>query len=75
MLGMASLDTIFNSWETLTEMASDIRSPVDRIEKWKERSNIPSKYWPSVLSALRSKGKDLSADDLLRMHTAARRRA
>jgi hypothetical protein len=66
---MKTLGDIFGCWDTLTEMASDTGHPVERVKKWRQRDQIPNKAWPDVLSAVRRKGKKLSADDLLVMHT------
>jgi hypothetical protein len=49
-------------------MANDTGFPAERVKKWWQRERIPNRAWPEVLSAVRRKGKKLSADDLLVMH-------
>jgi hypothetical protein len=66
---MKTLGDVFDCWDSLTEMASDTGFPPERVKKWWQRERIPNKHWPEVMSALRRKGKKLSADDLLVMHT------
>jgi hypothetical protein len=72
---MRTLDDVFDSWTTLTEMATDVGVNRPTVEKWREREWIPHKHWPALLGALRRKGKDLSADGLLAMHFPKRRRS
>jgi hypothetical protein len=72
---METLDDIFGAWDTITAMASDLDKPRARVEKWQERSRIPSDYWPGLIDALRRKGHELTSDDLLAMHERSRRSA
>lgn len=72
---MRAIEDVFDTWETLTAMALDLGENRAMVEKWQTRRRIPQDYWPAVLAALRRKGKDLSADTLLAMHSRARRSA
>lgn len=72
---MRTIDDVFNQWGTLTAMAADVGWTRDAVEKWRERQRIPSNAWPALIQSLRSKGKDLSSDQLLAMHARARRSA
>ena len=69
---MRTLDRLFKSWETVTEMAADVEKPRATVEKWQKRESIPSSAWPAVIKALKRKGKNISAVDLLAMHTRSK---
>jgi hypothetical protein len=69
---MRTLTDVFDSWETLTEMAADVRKNRAAVEKWRERQSIPLSAWPLLMKALKRKGKDIGAADLLAMHTRSK---
>jgi hypothetical protein len=66
------LGEIFDWWETIPEMAEDIGVPHGRVKKWRQRRRIPDEYWSDLVSAASRKGKKLSADDLLGIHSRLR---
>jgi hypothetical protein len=68
-----NLSDIFDCWETIPEMATDVGVHEWNVSKWKQRGSIPRDAWTPVLAALKRKGKKLSADDLLAMHTRVRK--
>ena len=63
------LGEVFDWWDTLPQMADDIGTSHGRVKKWRQRERIPDEYWQDLMSAARRKGKKLSADDLLVMHS------
>lgn len=69
---MQTLDDVFGTWETLTAMAIAVGRNRATVEKWRERGRIPQDHWPDVIAAVRKKGKQLRADQLLSMHSPAR---
>lgn len=72
---MKSVPEVFGCWDTVPEMASDVGVPEARAKKWRQRKRIPHSAWPSLMAALKRKGKDVSADDLLAMHAPKSRRS
>lgn len=72
---MKTIGDLFNCWDTIPQMASEVGVSAWRASKWHQRRRIPDRHWPAVQSALSRKGKKLSADDLLAMHTSRRNRA
>jgi len=69
---MKTLDELFKTWSTIPEMASDTGASVWQAKKWRQRGRIPAAHWPAVQAALSRKGKKLSADTLLAMHSRRR---
>ncbi len=69
---MKTLDDVFACWPTMPEMASDTGASVWQAKKWRQRGRIPATHWPAVQAALSRKGKKLSADALLAMHSHRR---
>ena len=67
---MKTVQDIFSCWDTVPDMADDVGVSCWRAKKWKARKRIPHSAWPSVMDAVKRKGKDLTADDLLAMHAA-----
>lgn len=72
---MRTLDDVFNSWGTLTELASEVGWGQDAVEKWRKRQSIPSAAWKPLIQAMRRKDIQLTTDQLLSMHERARRSA
>ena len=70
-----SIDLFFGWFESIPELADLVDESHWTVSKWKQRRSIPSEYWAAVIRAAKTKGKDLSADDLLAMHDRARRSA
>jgi hypothetical protein len=69
MTRVSTITNLFGLWKTIPEMAEAIGESHWTVEKWKQRRRIPNGYWPAVISAARLKGKRLTADDLLAMHS------
>jgi hypothetical protein len=72
---MKSVPEVFGCWPTVPKMADDVGVPEARAKKWLQRKRIPHTAWPSLIAALRAKGKDVSADELLAMHAPKSRRS
>lgn len=70
---MSKLDEVFSAWATTKEMANDLDWGLAAVEKWKERKRIPSDAWPDLIRALKRKGKNIGAAELLAMHTRNKR--
>lgn len=64
-----TLEEVFGCWGSIPEMASDVGVNTERAKKWPQRRRIPTAHWPALISAVARKGKKLSADDLLVMHS------
>jgi hypothetical protein len=69
---MRTLNEVFKAWKTLTEMAADVGNNRAAVEKWRKRHSIPSAAWPALIKALKRKGKDVGAAELLAMHTRSK---
>lgn len=68
---MNTLTELFACWASIAEMADDLGENQWRVQKWKQRGRIPVEVWQAVIDAVQRKGKDLTAEQLLAMHTDA----
>jgi hypothetical protein len=66
---MKRLEDVFACWESLSQMATDVGESHWAVAKWRQRRRIPSNAWPRLIKALKRKGKNVSADDLLSICT------
>lgn len=66
---MDSVNEVFSIWKTVPQMAEAVGVTHWTAQKWKTRGRIPQTAWPALISAARAKGKDLSAEALLSMHS------
>jgi hypothetical protein len=66
---MKTVSELFSCWDTVPQMACDVGVPEARAKKWLQRKRIPHTAWPALMAALKRKGEDVSADDLLAMHS------
>jgi hypothetical protein len=64
------LDDVFGLWDALVDLANDIGQSQWAVIKWKKRKTIPPEYWAAICAAANSRGKHLTADDLMRVHAA-----
>jgi hypothetical protein len=60
---------LFSFWKTVPELADEIGASHWTVQKWKQRRRIPVDAWAAVILAAKKKGKDLTTDDLLAMHS------
>ena len=73
-----TIKSIINLWATRAELERDIRlvAPTvkiseGRIHKWAERNVIPAEYQYPVILAAKSRGFNVSADLMVRLHASA----
>lgn len=71
--GVKTLKELFDCWDTIAQMASDVGESHWTVIKWRKRKSIPSSAWPALIKALKRKGKDIGAAELLAMHTKSAR--
>lgn len=69
---MKTLKDLFACWDTIPDMAAAVGESHWTVAKWKKRKSIPSSAWPAVIKALKRKGKDIGATELLAMHTRSK---
>jgi hypothetical protein len=57
---MSHLTPIYDIWEGNAEaMAADIGESGVTVRQWRNRGNIPPKYWDRIISAAAAKGHSL----------------
>ena len=57
---MSHLNTIYAVWEDNAEaLASDIGELGVTVRQWRNRNNIPAKYWPRIIEAAAERGVTL----------------
>lgn len=55
---MSHLKPIYDVWQGNAEaMAADIDEQGVTVRQWRNRGNIPSRYWPKIIKAASVKGK------------------
>ena len=55
---MSHLKPIYDVWQGNAEaMASDIDEQGVTVRQWRNRGNIPSRYWPKIIKAASLKGQ------------------
>lgn len=69
-----SFRSVIDLWESREAMAADVGAGNWAVIKWFKRDNIPSKWWPRVLSTETAKAAGVGAD-LLASCLAAREEA
>jgi hypothetical protein len=55
---------VIDQWPTVTALAEDIGEKLETVRKWKTRRRIPSHRWLAVAKAARSRGIELTVNDL-----------
>lgn len=73
-----TVKSIVAMWPSRAEFAADLDSPadpvsVDQVDKWCQRSSIPSKYHARIIRAAQRRGYALTAEDLVTAHDRDRR--
>lgn len=64
---MSKIASIYAPWEGNAEaMAADIQEKPVTVRQWRNRGNIPSRYWPRIIAEAAKRGVALTADDFLR---------
>jgi hypothetical protein len=67
------IDTIsglFDAFGGQAEVGRIIRRGASTASEMKRRASIPVLYWPALLASQRGQELELTADDLIRLHTA-----
>lgn len=58
---MSHLNTIYAVWNGNAEaLAADIGVLGVTVRQWRNRGNIPAKYWPKIIAAAEAKGVKLT---------------
>jgi hypothetical protein len=58
---MSHLEPIYAVWNANAEaMASDIGELGVTVRQWRNRGNIPSRYWPKIIEAAQGRGAKLT---------------
>lgn len=54
---MSHLTPIYDVWSGNAEaLASDINVPGVTVRQWRNRGNIPPRYWPAIIAAAAKRG-------------------
>lgn len=79
MEDISNIKDMVNLWPTRSELARDLMAVCSslsvstaQVHKWAEKGSIPPKYHHHILIAGRSRGFDISADLIVRLHAAQR---
>ncbi|MGE8143078.1 carph-isopro domain-containing protein [Novosphingobium sp. NPDC080210] len=63
---MSHLIPIYAVWNDNAEaMASDIGELGVTVRQWRNRGNIPAKYWPRIIDAAAARGTELNLSQFL----------
>lgn len=63
---MSHLDPIYAIWNGNAEaLATDIGELGVTVRQWRNRGNIPPKYWPKIIAAAKAKGADLALSQFI----------
>lgn len=61
---MPALQDIFKIWDPLAGLAADLGLPYQTVAKWKQRGRIPSESWSAVIEAAKSRGHNVTFQQL-----------
>ena len=56
-------------------MARDIGESDVTVRQWRNRENIPARYWPAIIAKAAERGHTITAEQLLELHTPSEARA
>lgn len=62
---------LIDLWPSRRELADDIGTTVERVQKWARFQSIPAKYHLAVLEAAERRGLAVTADLIVRLHAPA----
>jgi hypothetical protein len=63
---MSHLTPIYAVWDSNAEaMAADINVPGVTVRQWRNRGNVPPKYWQAIIDAAHRKGVQLSLSQFI----------
>lgn len=66
---METVDDIYELLGGPAAVGRLIGKSTEHAATMRRRGSIPVEYWPDILEGLKAKGRDSTADDLLRCHT------
>ena len=70
---MSSLAPIYEPWDGNAEaMAADIGEKPVTVRQWRNRGQIPPRYWRKISAAAAERGKPLELDQFLPVETRDR---
>lgn len=50
-------------------MARDIGESDVTVRQWRNRENIPARYWPAIIAKAAERGHTITAEQLLDLHS------
>jgi hypothetical protein len=59
------LDPIYAVWPNAEALASDIGELGVTVRQWRNRGNIPPRYWRKIIDAAAAKGTTLTVDQFM----------
>ena len=66
---MSKLAPVYAPWDgRAAEMARDIWESDVTVRQWRNRENIPAKYWPTIIAKAAERGHNITAEQLLDLH-------
>ena len=65
---ISSIKYLIALWPAQRDLAGDLGTTLDRVQKWAQKGAIPAPYHASVLRAAQVRGFAVTADDLVRLH-------
>lgn len=69
---MSHLTPIYSVWNNNAEaLAADIGESGVTVRQWRNRGNIPPKYWPKIVAAAKKRGKALTLAQFIAPQVAA----
>lgn len=82
MSRVESIREMVNLWPTRAALVGDLKSAfpnlpisVMQVHKWAEKQSIPARYHHPILIVARKRGFEITADLIVRLHSASRRGA
>jgi len=78
---MNSFSSIINQWKNNSELAQDVAQEFpnitsNHVNQWRERDNVPSPYWKTVVKSARKRSiKNVSLDALAEIARSKKIRA
>ena len=65
---VTSVRELIDLWPSRRELADDLQTTKDRVDKWARALSIPARYHAGILRAALARGFAVSAEDLVRLH-------
>lgn len=69
---METFSDVIDSWESIGLLAEDLGEKPWTVAKWKQRNNIPSDRWLSLINAARKRRISLDEKTLVRIAASSR---